>query len=286
MALHQFTSLVNDPKIKEGATTVEDAKTMAMMAEVLGGPSGEEQASQRATAAPPTPTSSPVSSNAPAAQTAAITSPASTPIAFSGNLVFFTGKSGAGKSWLAEKMGAKVIELTSILDSLTGGHPVAADLLSRLMAWSNGEYNAAFPNTLERVAFSLAVRLSGYPEFGHPGFLVKQAISQAAGNDLVAITDVRTIPEFEALKAAGFKHYHVCASQTTMQSRVHKQVDEKLALHLDGQASTRIQQSLEGEKMPVVWSDPIVAPPSPRFHTPEEFLSLFLTSHEALAVNL
>jgi hypothetical protein len=197
--------------------------------------------------------------------------------------IFFTGRSGVGKSFLAALIGARVLEFNMPLGALWVGPAPTAEEFSRAVAWANGVYDNK-PNTIERVNFIQTARLLfDMPEFGTAGFLVKWLIQEAAHieSGIVAVTDVQTSQEFQMLKDAGFKHFHVAASQTTMTSRNKRRRDEALAAHLDGQASTLMQREPQGDKKPVVWSDPITASPCQRFYTPEEFKALFIEAAPA-----
>lgn len=274
------------------ADKLEQQQSAAMLGEAMGGPSAEEQAAQAEAnphlkrrkgpgkAAPPVQAPETSTETASSAPPPGIAIPATSQVRHSSaRKVFFTGRSGAGKSFLAALIGAKILEFQMPLGLLWTGPAPATDVVSRLVAWANGVFSPAYPNTAERVTFVQVARLLfGISEFGRENFLVQHLIAEAAQAEsgIVAVTDVQTTADFKLLQAAGFQHYHVVASQTTMASRTKRQRDEALAAHLDSQASTLMQRDPQGEKKPVIWSDPITASPCARFYTPEEFKSLLV----------
>lgn len=274
------------------ADKFEQQQNAAMIAEAMGGPSQEEQAAQAA--ANPTlgkrkgPAKSPAQEPAPAgipviaavsSSTATAEDIASAAVPSTMHRIFFTGRSGVGKSYLANLIGARVLEFNAPLLGIWTGPPPPPAVLAQLIAWANGTYDASAPNTAERGIFVQLIRnLFSLEEFGTANFLAKQLIREAAlqtDAQIIAVTDVQNVGEFNTLKEAGFVHYHVAASMTTMASRNKRPRDEKLATHLDGQASTIMQREPQGEKKAIVWSDPISANPCARFYTPEEFKVLF-----------
>jgi hypothetical protein len=296
LAQSSLLTLVNNPNIQDPAMSaadkLEQQQAAHMLAETLGGPSAEEQAAQAAanpmagkrkrapapkveeeTVTVPTSELVPVLPAAlPAAGLPEIASVNTNPA----HKIFFTGRSGAGKSFLAQLLGARVLEFNMPLGALWVGPAPTAEEFARIIAWANGDF--AKPNTVERVTMTQVARLLfDMPEFGTAGFLAKYLIKEASQvqSGIVAVTDVQTTAEFQMLKEAGFRHFHVAASQTTMASRNKRQRNEQLAAHLDGQASQLMQREPQGDKKPVVWSDPITASPCQRFYTPEEFKALF-----------
>lgn len=311
LAQASLLQLMNDPRVADpnmsAADKLEQNQAAHMLAETLGGPSAEEQAAQVAAnphlkgrkgpGKPPAPAVDGQPVVSPIAESAAqyippaglsvpsatvsstISASASALQASPVSKIFFTGRSGVGKSFLVGLVGARVLEFQMPLGLVWTGPVPSADVVARLIAWANGVFNPTYPNNTERVAFvQLARMLFDLPEFGRENFLVKHLISEAAHVDsgIVAVTDVQTAAEFKLLQEAGFRHFHVSASQTTMASRNKRQRDEALAAHLDGQASGLMQREPQGDKKPVVWSDPITASPCARFYTPEEFKSLLV----------
>ncbi len=290
------------------ADKLEQNQNAEMLAEAMGGPSQAEQAAQAAAnpslakrrgaskpapavlnaELPPAtmPTATAVILATEEAPTTSVSTvvPSSPPSATgaSATKIFFTGRSGIGKTFLAQLIGAKIREFHQPLSALwTGAAPSPAEL-QRLIAWANGVYDEKNLNTLERVLFVHAARsglLGGIelPLFGQPNFLVRYLVQEAAGTDgILAVTDVQTKEDFQVLRDAGFKHFHVVCSQTTMASRNKRQRDERLAQHLDSQASTVMQKEPRGDKKPVIWCDPISPLPCERFYSVAEFKALFI----------
>lgn len=303
LAQTSVLALVNNPNITENlsdADKAEQVRGAAMLAEALGGPSPQAQEAQarankslgrkRVPVVPPvqelesrqlseglsTPVTTVVEPEtssflpAPPVRDPFVVAPVM-PI----TKIFFTGLSGSGKTFLATQVQAHIFELNSVLGELwVGPAPQAAEYL-KLVAWANGQYDSTYPNSTERVAFVKTVRASGLTEFGSPNFLVKQLLTASSSitEGIIAVTDVQTVEEFKALSDVGFRHFHVAASQTTMAGRNRRQRDEKLATHLSGTASGKIQKFPTGDKIALVWSDPITERPSPRFYTVAEFKS-------------
>lgn len=103
----------------------------------------------------------------------------------------------------------------------------------------------------------------------------------------VAVTNCRFPNEFNALRKAGWEHYHVMCSPGTWAARltkrglkpespVLKDVSEKLAHSLDANVTKQISTARNGHKLHCVWNDPGVVPPSARLLTDKEFLGLFV----------
>lgn len=288
LAQTSVLALVNNPNITENlsdADKAEQTRGAQMLAEALGGPSSELQEAQakankslgRKKSAPPVPeqeTFTKTVSSEPAPAILPMSESFSTPAPSVIMKIFFTGLSGSGKTFLATQVQAHIFELNSVLGELwVGPAPQAAEYL-KLVAWANGQYDSTYPNSTERVAFVKTVRAT-LTEFGSQNFLVKRLLTASSSitEGIIAVTDVQTVEEFKALSDVGFRHFHVAASQTTMAGRNRRQRDEKLATHLSGTASGKIQKFPTGDKIALVWSDPITERPSPRFYTVAEFKS-------------
>jgi hypothetical protein len=197
--------------------------------------------------------------------------------------LFFTGRSGAGKRWLASQIGATIFDPRGpVLDYVarlvpSGTSPkVTAELVQTIVAWGNGEVSAAFPFTPARCLFISAVRkeIAGWENFGAPAFWMNLLIGalQSAGGTTV-ITRVADASEYAALKAAGYTHFHIMASPQTFSLRGSQlNATDRLATALDQDAVKKVSAQRTGEKLPVIWNDSTVAAPSPRLWTVPEVL--------------
>lgn len=288
LALTQVAQLVANPNLTQGASPQELREQMESLEAVLGGPSATEQAEQananqkrRKNPTPPAPAAlgaasaskPPAAASAPAATPSEVKLPNGFNTTAAMTKIFFTGINASGRSYLAEKIGAKVIEFNDVLASAWQGPAPSAAEYARLVAWADGIYNDSYPNTLERNSFLRSVHVEG---FGIPGYLGRALLSlasqQPADVILLAVTNVSTPEQYKTLKDAGWLHFHVCASQTTMSGRCRvPDPCDGMGTSLNQQAAGRIQKESKGDKLPVVWSDPVVAPPSERFYSAEEF---------------
>lgn len=197
--------------------------------------------------------------------------------------ILLTGRTGAGKSFVAAQTRAHVLEFDTPIRSFIRGvlganadGPAADPLVDALLAWGDGVVSAAYPLTPTRLLFVQKAK-EEHPTFGQPGFWrqsfldrVAQTLAQTA--EQVIITGVKTSEDFHALVAAGFVHYHVvCSSNTYVNRPKRKNINDGLAAALDQDVTKKISQNRQGDKLRCIWSD-VVAPPSSRVLTVAEWL--------------
>jgi hypothetical protein len=200
------------------------------------------------------------------------------PAVTNNNRLFFTGRTGVGKDWLAGQVKAKVMSATSpLLQAARDRFPAAKPehfqtLLPTIHAWGEGVVDKNFPLTPARWIF--IEHMAGlWPAFGTPGFWMKLLLETVGGTEgKIAVTNVTTAADFAALKAAGFTHFHVMTSPAAYMQRQKRQgADDRLATALDQDAIKKVSAQRAGDKLPVIWNAP-EAPPSPRIWTVTEFL--------------
>lgn len=218
--------------------------------------------------------------------------------------IFFTGRIGVGKDFLASAIGATVFGFADPLYALAArlfGVPVSADAaskstpgiretLQRIGQYGRGTVNAQYPLTLERALLVEYLRKLGpevdtavaWDEFGsNPEIWLEACLRRVADADplLAVVTNVRFENEFRGLTTTGWVGYHVMASDATLVQRGVKfvstaanDVSEQLAIKLDKSALQAARQS--GNRLRVIWSDS-AAIPSPRFMSVGYFQSIF-----------
>ena len=192
--------------------------------------------------------------------------------------IFFTGRTGVGKDWLAQRAQAQVLNVTTFLtDIVKGEFPSVppkdtASFLSTVFAWGEGIISKDYPVTPARFLFLRALR-TAYPKYGQPGFWVGLIIEEAnRQSGLVAVTGVSSPTAMKALSEAGFKHWHVMTSPQTYATRAKRPgADDKLAANFDQQAIAQNSANRNGPKMSVIWNC-TTPPPSARLWTVDEWL--------------
>lgn len=205
--------------------------------------------------------------------------------------VFFTGRSGVGKSWLAQQMGAMefciqdpiTAMLTEQFESI--GNTMPMDLLNLILAWGEGAVNDKVPLTATRLLFQQFARNQFGEDFGRTGFWARRLIDNASAVEgQSVITTVTDSGLFTALKEAGFQHFHLMASNATIGNRNRrKNANDQLATHLDNQIIKAISASgAAGEKLKAVWCDTASPPISPRLFDIGSFLALAKQSQSAV----
>lgn len=195
--------------------------------------------------------------------------------------ILLTGRSGVGKNFLAAQVtGARVVELTDSIDvflreffpDFDPTAPALDSFRSTVKAWGNGVLNEKYPLTPARFLFTRFAK-HRWPGFGGLDFWVNQLIqnSNEAGQSIV--TRVETEAEYKALVSAGFRHYHVIASTSTMNQRVQrKSADNRLAAAMDADVIRKLSANRQGERLRVIWNDPASQPPSQRVFTVSQWL--------------
>lgn len=164
--------------------------------------------------------------------------------------IFYTGKLGVGKDYLATASGATIFGFADPLyhiAELFFGVEVNSDkgkelpgirkFLQVIGQWGRGEVSVEYPFTVERGLFNSLIR-NGFldhptkfsvkwEEFGKNPLLWVEATLSRVDKYLaefptarVAITNCRFENEYKALTEAGFTHYHVACSPATWSLRL------------------------------------------------------------------
>lgn len=187
--------------------------------------------------------------------------------------VVFTGQSGVGKDYVANAAGLPVVHVdTAIRVMVRHIFQDASDseiqsLVDTFRAWGNGVVSPQYPLTPARWLIARVMAES----WGKSGYWLRDAID---GPQRAAVTDITTGDDFKTLSDAGFVHFHVMCSASTLQSRPRRQgADNRMATHLDNQVVKRISAQKVGDRLRVIWNDPVTPPPAPaRFWTLEQFI--------------
>jgi hypothetical protein len=196
--------------------------------------------------------------------------------------LILTGRSGVGKTWLAQRLNAQAWEISSVIEEVLSKldfasapfHKSYHTMVQTLLAWGRGHVSDGFPLSPARLLFMLQARdLLDVEGFGRPDFwasLLVQKVADFSGP--VVVTSVTSGAEFQVLQEAGFKHYHVVCSSATLANRQKRQgaPGEALAAHLDKQATEKLSNRKDGEKLKCVWND--AAKAHPRLYSVQEFL--------------
>lgn len=222
------------------------------------------------------------SSPAGAIQQVAAQQPA--PVAEPVNLsrIFFTGRSGAGKSYLAGLLGAAefciqdpILRMLSeeFGDGLKGQYP--ADFVNLVIMWGEGFVSDKVPITATRFLFSSKARNLFGEDFGKPGFWTRRMLDAALEHDgQSVITTVTEEKQATALKEAGFTHYHIMCSNPTLQQRAkRKGANDNLANALDAQVLKAISMQRDGAKLKAIWCDTVAPTLSARLYDIGGFLA-------------
>lgn len=219
--------------------------------------------------------------------------------------IFFTGRIGVGKDFLASAIGATVFGFADPLYALAArlfGVPVSADAVSkstpgireslqRIGHFGRGTVSPQYPLSLERALLVEHLRKLGpevdtsvdWESFGQNENIWFDACVrrvQEAQPALAVVTNVRFENEFKGLTAAGYVGYHVMASDATLAQRrgagfspaAANDLSEQLAIKLD--KSALLAARTPGKRVRVVWSDS-AALLSPRFMSVGYFQSIF-----------
>lgn len=208
-----------------------------------------------------------------------------TPVAGETGLrIILTGRSGVGKNWLAQRLNAEIRELFEpihdmLADAFGNKHKSFESALQTIMAWGRGMVSDNFPISPARFQFCIESKHNMFEESGFgesPDFwaklLVRYLTSRPQGESRpIVVTSVTSTAEFQALTAAGFKHYHVVCSSATLANRPKRQSPgDALAAVLDKQVVEQLSSRKEGAKLKAVWNDAAAA--HPRLHTVQSFL--------------
>lgn len=211
--------------------------------------------------------------------------------------LFFTGAPRAGKSWLAAQLGARVFEFSDPIAAMAadvfGTSIPETDLVgffNEVYAWGEGVVNQKYPLTACRAAFVGGVRdvvnrqgTFGIPlaEFGTSGFWIRSLVARVAHfrtdfpTELVAVTDVGTQEQYQALREAGFSAFHVSCNNITRSGRGGNAIVNPVADSVGRSLTKEISMSPRGPKLWCVWNDPNYSAPSGRLLSVNEFLKGF-----------
>jgi hypothetical protein len=209
-----------------------------------------------------------------------------TTTAASGLRILLTGRSGVGKTWLASAINAEARELVDpVLKGFQGSFPSvthkSVDLTAQtVLAWGRGIISDSYPVSPARLLFiEFAGSMFGRGFGDSPDFWAKVLVSKITDNRPVVVTSVTSSEEFQYLTAAGFEHYHVVCSSSTLVNRPKRQnaPGDAMAAHLDKQVTQKISQQREGAKIKCIWCDPGNRP-SNRLYTVQEFLQEVTTA--------
>lgn len=205
--------------------------------------------------------------------------------------ILLTGRSGVGKRWLAAQLSGVLAislddEIWSIVRGEFPGAPEASlvNPVNSLRALGNGVISKEYPPSMTRVAVSQWFKENNAQysrfKFGTPGFWMRVALAKAERAERVVFIGVSTAEEFKAVIAAGFKHYHVWCSQQTFATRKKTSANtgDPLAQYIDGDVTKQLSALRVGPRLPVVWNDPVIAPPSQRIFTVNQWLSELTTA--------
>lgn len=173
------------------------------------------------------------------------------PAAVRTNKLFFTGRLGVGKDFVAAAAGANILSFAAPLYALASYYfgievtstkgkdiPGIREFLQAAGQFGRGTVNEKYPLTIGRALWIKQVRadgIAGYFEqsgvdwasYGHNPEIWLDACIQHANKYLeenpgarVAVTNCRFQNEFARLQAEGFSHYHVMTSAKTWSARL------------------------------------------------------------------
>lgn len=219
--------------------------------------------------------------------------------------VFTTGRLRAGKDFILKSFGFEIVGFAEPLyalqkyffgsddKSLQG----ARKFLQMAGQYGRGQVDAQYPLSTARAAFIAVVRGLGmaghfpkhlkvdWSKFGVSPEIWLNALIARSGevppNVRRGVSNVRFENEYQGLTAAGWTHFHVMCSPQTMTKRLAevglrpdspevKDFSEKFAIAMDADSIQRARIKPNGPKLRVIWNDPAVKSPSPRFYLPGE----------------
>jgi len=219
--------------------------------------------------------------------------------------VFFTGRVGVGKDYLAKAISASVFafadplyglvrrlyELPVSADAESKKAPGVRETLQRLGQYGRGTVNSQYPLTPERALIINFIRRIGpecdssidWDTFGRDEDIWLNACIrrvEVASMPLSAIVGVRFVNEYKRLTELGWRGFHIMASDATLAERrgpgfspaAANDISEQLAKQLDQSAVLKFKQP--GGKLRVIWSDSAAAP-SNRLLTIGQFQAIF-----------
>jgi len=194
--------------------------------------------------------------------------------------LFFTGQSGAGKSYLVGLLGAAEFTIQQpilglLAEFFPGQQEHLGDFVNLVLMWGSGYVSDKVPITATRILFADFARQKFGTDFGKPGFWTRRLLDAALTSDRQSvITTVTDEGTFNALKEAGMVHYHIMASNPTIQKRAHRKgANNSLATALDNQVMKAISMQRDGQKLKVIWCDQSTPPLSGRLYDVGGFLA-------------
>jgi hypothetical protein len=194
--------------------------------------------------------------------------------------IVFTGRSGAGKTFLADAAALQVVEIDSQIFGYlkqTFQNAGEADLsaaAAKIRWWGEGVISNAVPVTVERLLFTQHISANA-AGFGEPGYWVKRLVDGLSSGPHIVVTQVETTNDLKALIASGFKHYHVmCSNSTLSQRQKRANADDRLANALDQDVTRKLSQSRQGDRLKCIWCDERAVIPNPqRLYSVADFIN-------------
>lgn len=211
----------------------------------------------------------------------------------------FTGLPKSGKSHLAQLMGAITVELDDPIIRLGraafgeafSGDEHTAQFVAIIRAWGDGVVSDQVPLTPERAMFLDNIRTTGadgkklFQEdpagFGSPGFWAASLIARAErileknpGKQVVT-TAIYSSEQYSALRANGFRPYHVMCSTATLTARGAGNLTvNNISSRIEQDVIKKISEQPSGSGLWCVWTDQETPRPSPRILNIDDFLRL------------
>lgn len=195
--------------------------------------------------------------------------------------IFFTGRSGVGKTHLAGLLGAAEFciqdpilrMLSEEFAELKGNYPY--DFINLVILWGEGVITDKVPITATRILFSREAKRLWGSEFGTSGFWTRRLLDAALEHDgQSVVTTVTDEKQFTALKEAGLVHFHVMCSNPSLQQRQRRKgANDALANTLDNQVMKALSMQREGPKIRAIWCDSTAPPLSSRLYDIGGFLA-------------
>lgn len=200
--------------------------------------------------------------------------------------IVLTGRSGSGKDYIAGRVPrAWVAHLDDPIFEYVKGHfrgiqpnsPGCRDLMRSIWLWGKGYVTDRLPLNVARLLFMMSTpdkwREHG---FGQPEFwanLFVDGLAAAGENRQIIVAGVTNGGDYNALRRAGFKHYHVMCSAATYNMRPKDTARaDQIAADLDGRITKEISERRNGPRLNCVWND-VTIPPSSRLFTLEQWIN-------------
>ena len=208
------------------------------------------------------------------------------------NRIFFTGAPKAGKSWLATQLGARLFEMddpiVAMARSAFGDYKQESysGFAYEVYAWGEGVVNKNYPLTAARSLFVENIRsIAGsanydgiFEGFGTAGFWIRALLNRVTKfhlefpKEVAVVTDIGTADQYQALRSAGFLHFHVYCHNLTRQARGGVATVSPLVASIEQNLTKAISKEPRGAKLWCVWSDDHYQVPSGRMLSVQEFL--------------